>query len=99
MVAGWLAQRMFAGSPNAVQMGKATAAHFNDATVHKSHGRRIARDEARAQNVVVEDLEDDQELQDHVLTAYHLMTIVFEKSSAAKMIWGANGSNWVKNVT
>jgi hypothetical protein len=33
-----------------------------------------------------------------VLTAYHLMTIAFEKSPAAKMIWGTNGSSWIKNA-
>lgn len=97
MAAGWLAKRMFRGSPNPDAMGKTTAAYFNDASVHKSHGRRIDRDEARSQNVVVQDLEDDQDLQDHVLTAYHLMTIAFEQTSAGKMIWSAHGQTWIKN--
>jgi hypothetical protein len=79
-------------------MGDRTAAYFNDANVHKSHGRRIDRAEARAQNVVIKDLEDDDDLQDDVLTAYHLMTIAYEQGPASKMIWGAHGASWVKNV-
>jgi hypothetical protein len=98
MVAGWLAQRMFGGQANASQMGDTTAAYFNDANVHKSHGRRIDRAEARAQNVVVEDLENNDDLQDDVLTAYHLMTIAYEQGPAAKMIWGAHRVSWIKNV-
>jgi len=68
-VAKWLAARMFAGQADAQARGKSTAAHFNDASSHKGHGRRINRDEARANGVVIEDLEATQNLQDAVLTA------------------------------
>ncbi len=98
MVGDWLARRMFNGQANATQMGKDTAGYFNNATIHKSHGRRIDRYEARSRNVIVEDLEDNQELQDDVLTAYHLMTIMYEKSPAAKMIWASHGVTWIKNA-
>lgn len=57
MVAAWLANYMLAGNPNGMQMGKTVAAHFNDASSHKSHGRRIDRDEARQQGLNIEDLE------------------------------------------
>lgn len=97
MVAGWLEQYMFSDQANPKELGKATAKHFNDATQHKSHGRRINRDEARANNVVVEDLEDDQDLQEAVLTAYHLMTIAFEQSPSVKFIWTDTGRTWLKN--
>lgn len=41
-----------------------TAHWFNSHQVHQSHGLGIGRDEAREQNVVIDDLEDDLELQD-----------------------------------
>ena len=63
MVAGWLETGMFEGREDAKVMGANTAHHFNDATTHKSHGRRIDRDEARAQNLEVEDLEISQTLE------------------------------------
>jgi hypothetical protein len=97
MVAKWLSKYMLAGKPN--EVAKATAHHFNDATTHKSHGRRIDRDEARANNVVVEDMEGDglQSLQEAVLTLYHLLTITFEQSPAAKVIMRDGQHQWVKN--
>ena len=38
---------------------------------HKSHSLGIDRDRARAEGVVIEDLEGDQALQDAVLSAHH----------------------------
>jgi Serine dehydrogenase proteinase len=97
MVAGWLARWMFVNDADAVEKGQAVAAHFNDASAHKSHGRRIAISEARAQGLAVESLEDDQALQEAVLTLYHIMTLMFEGSPALKLIRGSNGRGWIKN--
>ena len=61
MVAQWLEAYMFKGLPGAQAKAAATAQHFNDASTHKSHGRRIDRAEARAHGVVIEDLEAAQD--------------------------------------
>lgn len=98
MVAKWLESGMFNGKANAAAMAAATAKHFNDTSTHKSHGRRIDRDEARQQNLSVEDLEADQDLQDAVLTAYHLTTIAFEKTPIAKILFSDAARYWIKNV-
>lgn len=98
MVATWNAKYMFDGDPQAVQKGAAVAAHFNDATKHKSHGRRIDRDEARGVGVVVDDLENDQPLQEAVLSAYHVLTILFSSSPAAKVLWSTTGASFIKNL-
>ena len=97
MVAEWLEKRMFKGKPDASQKAKVTSKYFNDAAEHKSHGHRIDREEARSQEVKIEDLEDDQDLQDTVLTAYHLVTIGFEKSPATKEIVSNSNRMWIKN--
>jgi len=97
MVAGWLERYMFAGRPDASQVAAAAAKHFNDAATHKSHGRRIDRHEARAQQVVVEDLETSQPLQEAVLTLYHLMCIVCEKGPAVKLFHSDSDRMYVKN--
>lgn len=99
MVAKWLAQRMLSAVPNAAHVAAATAQHFNDASKHKSHGRRIDRDEARANNLIVDDLETSQPLQEAVLTAYHVSTIIFEKSPATKSLISNGGRAWMKNLT
>ena len=97
MVAQWLEQYMFDGKPNAKELARKVATHFNDAKKHKSHGRRIDRDEARAEGLDIEDLEDNQELQDAVLTLYHLVTIAIEKSPAAKIVLSDLDTMFVKN--
>lgn len=98
MVARWLTAHMFSGRPEAGQLGTKAARFFNDAGVHKSHGRRIDRDEAREHGIDVEDLEASQELQEAVLTSYHLMTIAFEQSLTAKLFWSDLGASWIKNL-
>lgn len=98
MVAQWLATWMLRDAPDPQDAGRAVAHHFNDASTHKSHGRRIGREEARAHGVVVEELEGNQELQEAVLTLYHVMTLVFEQTPAAKLVWTDAGRSWMKNM-
>ena len=98
MVAKWLAAWMFSDKPNSDALGRAVAHHFNDASTHKSHGRRIGREEAASQGVVVEELESSQDLQEAVLTLYHVMTLVFEQTPAAKLVWTDAGRSWMKNA-
>ena len=97
MVAKWVAKYPLVGQADAEARGRKIAHHFNDATMHKSHGRRIDRDEAAKQGLTIEHLETNQELQESVLTAYHLMTIMFEQSMTTKMIMSDTGNSWVKN--
>lgn len=97
MVARWLAQYMLKHSRNKQRRAKAVAKHFNDAAKHKSHGRRIDRDEARKKGLTVVDLEESQELQEAVLTAYHVQTLAFEKTQATKALVSHHGRQWIKN--
>jgi hypothetical protein len=97
MVAQWLADYMFRNQQDAAEKGLAVAKHFNDAARHKSHGRRIDKAEVEAQDVVVEELEADQDLQEEVLTAYHLFTLSAERGLMTKAIMSDTGRAWVKN--
>jgi hypothetical protein len=99
MVATWLQFYMLNGAQDPQAKAEAIAKHFNDAASHKSHGRRIDRDEARAQGLDVDDLEDSQDLQEAVLTAYHVATITFDVSPTAKMFRNDAGQSFLKNVT
>jgi len=99
-VAGWLSHWMKANPDDpasAEAAGKAIAHHFNDASAHKSHGRRINAEEAALVGVEIESLERSPELQEAVLTAYHLMTIIFEQSLTAKIIASGHKKHWMKN--
>ena len=95
MVARWLSSFMMATSDDPEVEGNRIAAYFNDASNHKSHDKRIGIDEARDQGVIVEKLEDNQVLQEAVLTLYHAFTIIVEQTPTTKII--TNGeTNWVK---
>ncbi len=98
MVARWLENRMFNGLPDAYDKSLKVSKYFNRSADHKSHGRRINREEAKSQGLNIEELEINQNLQDAVLTAYHLITIVFEKSPASKIICNNASKMWVKNI-
>ena len=90
IVAGWLKRKNYSNFND-------IAAYFNSPALHKSHAKRIDRTEAINQGLRVEELEADQELQEAVLTAYHILTILFEKSPAAKIIVANNKKRWIKN--
>jgi len=98
MVSRWLAKRHFSGRADVQAKSDAVANYFNRSDNHKSHGRRIDRDEARAQELTVINLEDDQELQDIVLTNYHIGTLIFEHTPCVKFIVGNHGKAWIKNM-
>lgn len=99
MVASWLAKGMFAKSENPEAKAASVAAFFNDAAEHKSHGRRIDRDEVRSKGIDVADLEENQDLQDAVLSLYHLMTLINENTPASKLIMTSHGKSWIKNLS
>lgn len=97
MVRDWLQLRMLAGRENAETLADSIADYFSQSEDHLDHGKRIGFEDAERQGVEVIRLEDDQALQEEVLTAYHLMTILMEKSPSVRLIWGSNGKRWYKN--
>ncbi len=99
MVEQWLKEYMFSKETDPGKLAKDASEHFADKKkVHKSHGRRIDRDDARGQKIKVNDLEDSQKLQDAVLTAYHLATLAFEQGPATKTVAASTGKMWNKNL-
>lgn len=100
MVSEWLDRWMLAAveppEKSAESPGQVVAAHFSNTRRHGSHGRRIDRNEARECGLVVEELEESQELQDAVLRAYHLMTVMFERSNVVKIIRNGSDGAWMK---
>lgn len=97
LVREWLGRYMFAERAESEKLAKSVSDFFAS-DEHGSHGRRIGRDAARAKGVTVDDLEDDQSLQEAVLTLYHWSTIAFEQGPVAKSLISNNGRMWIKNV-
>lgn len=63
----------------------------------KFHGQRIDYENIQNSGLNVELLEDNQKLQDAVLTAYHLATIYADNSPMTKIIGNHNRQFWQKN--
>ena len=104
LVVNWLCTRMFKeieDETERMQSAETVAAYFNAedtpslGQVHV-HGQRIGASSLVNLKLNLEFLEDDQDLQDDVLTAYHLMTLIFEMTSSRKFIASDKGKMWVK---
>jgi ClpP class serine protease len=63
-----------------------------------NHGRRIDKHEARDLGLVIEEIEQTDDLQDAVLSVYHLTTLIFETTLATKIITSSHGKRWIKSL-
>ena len=97
LVQEWLQKYMLAKRDNRVELAAEVSGFFSSHK-HGSHGRRIDREAAREHHLEVVDLEDSQELQEEVLTLYHLSTIAFDMGPALKSVLSSNGRMWIKNL-
>ena len=104
LVVGWLSRRMLKDIEDAeARETKANtiAAYFNAEPTSEHgqihvHGQRIGVEKLQSLGVKLELLESDQELQNDVLTAYHLMTLIFETTPSLKFIASSEGRMWAK---
>ncbi len=94
----WLAEYMLKGDSERGKKAARIAKHFNDTGAHKSHGRRIDRTEAREQGLNVIDLEEDQHLQEAVLSLYHLITLLITVDAVTKIMITDSGKVWSKSI-
>jgi hypothetical protein len=85
LVAEWLQTYMFSAYPDAAAKAAVVSQFFADYERHHSHNLGISRAEAVAQGVNVANLEDDQELQDKVLSVHHAALHTFA-TPAVKII-------------
>ena len=70
---------------------RAAADWFGNHSYFKSHGRSVTRNDARAQGIVVTDLEDDGVLQDLVLSVSHAAQVTFGSTPCVKLIENHRG--------
>ncbi len=104
LVVNWLNKRMLkdiSDGKERKEKADTIAAYFNaeytpgHGQVHV-HGQRIGTVKLAGLGIKLEFLEDDQDLQNDVLTAYHLTTLIFETTSSFKFIASDRGKVWVK---
>lgn len=95
LVETWLATYMLHGQANSAELASSAAGFFSDYRSHQSHGRSIFRDAVREHGVVVDDLEDDQELQDAVLSVHHATLLTLQAPGLVKIIENSRGRAFV----
>ena len=87
----WLNEYMFADLPPAERRGSEIAAWLANAREHKTHGRPITAAKAREIGLRIVALEDDQELQERVLSTFHATMVTFAVTQCVKMVENQNG--------
>lgn len=88
----------FQKPPRGQTPGYYVATWLGDARIHKTHGRPIGIDLAKAMGLKVSALEDDQKFQDMVLNVFHSMLVTHEISDCAKFIENHNGIGHYLNI-
>lgn len=94
----WMRDNMFKGDADAAGRAAAIAEWLGDANVHKTHGHPINFDEALKQGMRVSRLEDDQSLQDLVLSVFHAVGVTFAVTECMKMVENHRGKGWFVKV-
>jgi len=97
MVSTAMQAHMFAGlpEPERAAQAKKVAEWFNDHKTHRSHGKPLRYEDVRDQGVRVSLLEDDGELQDRVLSAWHGIQLSLTGVAVLKLIENSNGNAWL----
>lgn len=98
MVSEWLERYMFSGLPDAVDRAKNVAAFLGDYDKFKSHARGIDRDTLRDLGLKVTDLEDDETLQDLVLSVHHAISHLMDRTGTTKIVENHLGKAWIRQV-
>ena len=96
LVSEWLEAYMFAGRADAKVVSSKIATKLADHKEFKSHGRHINRDQAKEIGLIIDDLEEDQEFQDLILSVFHATTHTFNGTNAVKIIENHNGKAFIK---
>jgi hypothetical protein len=95
LVSDWLEAYMFNGEENAKTKAAEIASLLAEHGIFKTHSRHINRYSAINLGLKIENLEDDQTLQDLVLSVFHAATITFQ-GGTVKIIENHNGKAFVK---
>lgn len=93
-----LAEGMFKDDPDAAAKAETLAEFLLSHDLHKAHGRHLHRNELRAQGLKIVDLEDDDGLQDAVLSVHHACMLTMSNYGAVKLIENHQGIAHVKSV-
>jgi len=80
IVTGWLAENMFSQKPDATAIARNIVQHLSDIGHSLGHDKHISIQDAITMGLKIIPLEDDQDLQDDVLTVHHCYMHTFSQN-------------------
>lgn len=87
----YLTECMLKNAPDQAEKIEQISNLLGKQSTSKNHSRHINRAVAKDSGLVIEDLEDDNELQDLILSLHHALTITFSQTPACKVIENQDG--------
>lgn len=97
MVAGWMQMYMFKGRDDAEITATRIANELTNFTKLGYHARPIDIQQARELGIEVTPLEEDDTLQDRVLSVFHATYLTFNGTPARKIIENHRGRGWIRD--
>jgi hypothetical protein len=97
LVENWLSQYMFKEGP--VEIPAKIADYLSNHANFKTHGKHINVEKAIEIGLKIEKLEENQEFQDKVLSAFHATVHAFGSTNTAKIIANHNGNCYIKQFS
>ena len=94
----WLRECMFDGEATAAADAKRIIDELSDHALTKSHARHYSAEQARNLGVKVAQLEDDQDLQDAVLSVHHSVIQTLDATGAYKVVENQDGIAYIQQV-
>ncbi|MDR3246705.1 MAG: serine protease [Prevotellaceae bacterium] len=94
LIDNWLKAYMFRGEVGSVPDNIAN--YLSNHANFKTHGKHINIEKAKAIGLKIEQLEDNQDFQDKVLSAFHATMHAFGSTNTAKVIANQNGNCFLK---
>jgi ATP-dependent protease ClpP protease subunit len=99
MVKEWLISGMFHNETDALNKADQIIEELSSHAITLNHARHISAARARDLNIKITMLEDDQELQDAVLTLHHSCIQTLSATAAFKIIENNIGVGFIQTVT
>jgi hypothetical protein len=97
LIDNWLKAYMFKNEAETIPDNIAN--YLSNHANFKTHGKHISIDKAKEIGLKIEQLEDDQEFQDKVLSAFHATMHAFGSTNTAKVIANQNGNCFMKQFS
>ncbi len=95
---GWLERYMLRDRDDGPRTAAAISAWLSDHRRLKSHSRHITREQLADRGFRIERLEDDQQLQDSVLSVYHATSHAFSGTGTVKILENHLGRAFIRAV-